>query len=63
MVRSALVAAGLTSQPPPVVPQPGITAHLAGAPEGADLAGVNPQVGNYATAGTDAKVATGAAKM
>lgn len=41
-----------------VVPQPGITTHLAGAPEGADLAGVNPQVGNYATTVTDAKVAT-----
>jgi RHS repeat-associated protein len=40
-----------------VLAQPPVTSHLAGAPEGADLPGVNPQVGNYATAVTDAQVA------
>lgn len=41
----------------PVIAQPGVTSHLAGAPEGADLPGVNPQVGNYTSASTDADVA------
>ncbi|MBG6136217.1 DUF6531 domain-containing protein [Longispora fulva] len=40
----------------PVVAQPAVTNHLAGAPDGADLAGVNPQVGNYSTTVTDATV-------
>jgi YD repeat-containing protein len=40
----------------PTVPQPPVTSHLAGAPEGADVPGVNPQVGNYATTVTDANV-------
>jgi YD repeat-containing protein len=40
-----------------VLAQPPVTSHLAGAPEGADLPGVNPQVGNYATTVTDAQVA------
>ena len=40
----------------PVLPQPGVTAHLAGAPEGSEVPGVNPQVGNYATTLTDASV-------
>ena len=40
----------------PVVAQLGVTSHLAGAPEGAEVPGVNPQVGNYSTAVTDANV-------
>ena len=36
--------------------QPGVTAHLAGAPEGSEMPGVNPQPGNYATTVTDASV-------
>jgi RHS repeat-associated protein len=39
------------------VPQPGVSAHLAGAPEGSEMPGVNPQPGNYATTVTDASVA------
>ena len=31
----------------PTVPQPPVTSHLAGAAEGAEMPGVNPQVGNY----------------
>jgi YD repeat-containing protein len=41
----------------PQVVQPPVTAHLAGANEGGDLPGVNPQVGNYSTATTDASIA------
>lgn len=40
----------------PVVAQPPITSHLAGAPEGAEIPGVNPRVGNFATTVTDAQV-------
>jgi YD repeat-containing protein len=40
----------------PTVAQPPVTSHLSGAPEGAEMPGVNPQVGNYATAATDATV-------
>src|SRR4029077_5229997 len=36
--------------------QPGVTAHLAGAPESSEMPGVNPQPGNYATSFTDATV-------
>ena len=36
------------------VPQPVVKAHLAGAPEGSEMPGVNPQPGNYATEVTDA---------
>jgi RHS repeat-associated protein len=39
-----------------VVPQPGVTGHLAGAPEGSEMPGVNPQPGNYASTVTDASV-------
>jgi RHS repeat-associated protein len=39
-----------------LVTQPGVTAHLAGAPEGSEMPGVNPQPGNYATTVTDAAV-------
>ena len=41
----------------PVVAQPGVSAHLATAPEGGEVPGVNPQVGNYSNAVTDANVA------
>ena len=54
------LTASLWSQPlylTPVLPQPPVTSHLAGAPEGAQMPGVNPQVGNYATGTTDAQVA------
>ncbi|WP_123603063.1 LamG-like jellyroll fold domain-containing protein [Micromonospora sp. Llam0] len=40
----------------PVVAQPEITHHLAGAPDGADVPGLNVQVGNYSTAVVDASV-------
>lgn len=40
----------------PVVPQPQITRHLAGAPDNADVPGVNAQVGNYSAAVVDAAV-------
>ncbi|MBX6723422.1 MAG: DNRLRE domain-containing protein, partial [Dactylosporangium sp.] len=39
------------------VPQPPITSHLSGAGDGAEIAGVNPQAGNYTTAAIDASVA------
>jgi hypothetical protein len=39
-----------------VLPQPGVTSHLAGASEESEVPGVNPQVGNYATTVTDATV-------
>lgn len=40
------------------VPQPEITAHLGGVNEGGDAPGLDPQVGNYTAASTDAAVAT-----
>jgi Oxidoreductase family, NAD-binding Rossmann fold/Domain of unknown function (DUF6531) len=40
------------------VPQPEITAHLGGTPQGAPAPGLDPQVGNYGMAGTDAAVVT-----
>ena len=40
----------------PVVAQPEVTSHLAGAPEGGEMPGVNPQVGNYSTTATEAAV-------
>jgi RHS repeat-associated protein len=40
------------------VPQPQITAHLGGTPEGAPAPGLDPQVGNYGMAAKDASVAT-----
>jgi len=40
----------------PVTAQPEVTSHLAGAPDGGDAPGVNPEVGNYATTVTDASV-------
>lgn len=40
----------------PVVAQPEVTSHLAGAPQSADLPDVNPQVGNYTTGATDVAV-------
>ncbi|WP_433379285.1 LamG-like jellyroll fold domain-containing protein [Actinoplanes sp. CA-142083] len=40
----------------PIVAQPEITSHLAGAPDDADAPGLNPQVGNYETTTTDAAV-------
>ncbi|MBB6038036.1 LamG-like jellyroll fold domain-containing protein [Phytomonospora endophytica] len=36
--------------------QPAVTSHLAGAADGGDVPGVNPQVGNYTTTVTDASV-------
>ena len=41
----------------PVIAQPPVTSHLAGAPEGADIPGVNAQVGNWSTTVIDANVA------
>ncbi|WP_203904805.1 ricin-type beta-trefoil lectin domain protein [Virgisporangium aliadipatigenens] len=41
----------------PIVPQPPITSHLAGAPDGGDMPNVNPQVGNYTRTVTDISVA------
>ncbi|HEX5145338.1 MAG TPA: LamG-like jellyroll fold domain-containing protein [Mycobacterium sp.] len=41
----------------PVAAQPEVTSHLAGAPDSADVLGLNPQVGNYTTSVTDAHVA------
>jgi RHS repeat-associated protein len=41
----------------PVAAQPPVTSHLAGADDGADMPGVNPQVGNYTRTVVDAKVA------
>ncbi|HEU5110217.1 MAG TPA: DNRLRE domain-containing protein, partial [Micromonosporaceae bacterium] len=41
----------------PTVPQPEITSHLATAPAGADVPGLNPYAGNYSTTVTDASVA------
>jgi YD repeat-containing protein len=40
------------------VPQPEITSHLAGSPDTAQAPGLDPQIGNYSTAVTDASVAT-----
>ncbi|WP_350273997.1 RHS repeat-associated core domain-containing protein [Kribbella sp. HUAS MG21] len=40
------------------VPQPQITAHLGGTPEGAPAPGLDPQVGNYGMSAKDAAVAT-----
>ncbi|MEV8443463.1 RHS repeat-associated core domain-containing protein [Actinosynnema sp. NPDC051121] len=40
------------------VPQPQITSHLAGDPDGALAPGLDPNIGNYSTAVTDAAVAT-----
>jgi RHS repeat-associated protein len=39
------------------IPQPGISAHLTGAPEGSPMPGVNPQPGNFGFTATDASVA------
>ena len=39
-----------------MVAQPEVTSHLAGAPEGSEMPGVSPQVGNYASSATDAMV-------
>jgi RHS repeat-associated protein len=40
------------------VPQPEITSHLGGTPQGAPAPGLDPQVGNFGTATTDADIAT-----
>ncbi|TDD02049.1 hypothetical protein E1292_24375, partial [Nonomuraea deserti] len=40
------------------VPQPEITSHLGGTPQGAPAPGLDPQVGNYGMTSTDASVAT-----
>ncbi|MBW4720714.1 RHS repeat-associated core domain-containing protein [Saccharothrix obliqua] len=40
------------------VPQPQITSHLAGTPDGKQGPGLDPSIGNYTTAVTDARVAT-----
>jgi RHS repeat-associated protein len=40
----------------PMVAQPEITHHLAGASDDADVPGLNPQVGNYSTESVDASV-------
>ncbi|TQM80193.1 RHS repeat-associated protein [Saccharothrix saharensis] len=40
------------------VPQPQITSHLAGNPDGALAPGLDPNIGNYSTTVTDAAVAT-----
>lgn len=40
------------------VPQPEITAHLGGTPNGAPAAGIDPQVGNFGTSTTDATATT-----
>ncbi|MCW6006390.1 DNRLRE domain-containing protein [Micromonospora sp. CPCC 205371] len=42
----------------PRVPQPQITAHLGGTPQGAPAEGLDPQVGNFGMVATDASVAT-----
>jgi len=41
----------------PVAAQPEVTYHLARAPENPDIAGINPQVGNFSTVQVDANVA------
>ena len=41
----------------PVVAQPEVTYHLARAPENPDIAGINPQVGNFSSEQVDASVA------
>jgi hypothetical protein len=40
----------------PLVAQPEVSSHLAGAPDDADAPGLNPQVGNYSTTTTDLSV-------
>ena len=40
----------------PEVPQPPITAHLAGSSQSTELPGINPQVGNWSTTATDINV-------
>ncbi|WP_169437610.1 DUF6531 domain-containing protein [Longispora albida] len=54
------IASGPVSDPvylTPITAQPEITAHLAGAPDGADVPGINPQAGNYTATYTDVSVA------
>ncbi|MEV0381262.1 DNRLRE domain-containing protein [Nonomuraea sp. NPDC050643] len=41
-----------------IVPQPAITSHLGGVNAGTEAPGLDPQVGNYSAATTDASVAT-----